>query len=148
MYVSGTKVRIDLPLEKNKDGYAIIDTEKNTTWFVVPSEKRYIEWSEADAKAMGEKMAQVEKMMRERMASLPPAQRAQVEAMMKNMKGPGEGAVSKLDIKSTGKTQTVNGMQATGYEVRTGDEKMVGWVTQDQPELTRCSRACRGEWRS
>lgn len=140
VYLSGSKVRMDTPLEKSKDGYAIIDTEKNITWFIVPGEKRYIEWSEADAKAMGEKMAQVEKVMKERMASLPPEQRAQVEAMLKNMKGPDAGQAAKVDIKPTGKTQTVNGMQTAGYEVKTGDETMVGWVTQDQPELSKMLR--------
>lgn len=141
VYVSGTKVRMDTPLEKNREGYAIIDTEKNTTWFVVPGEKRYIEWSEADAKAMSEKMVQVEKMMKERMGSLPPEQRAQVEAMLKNMKGGADAAAPKVEIKSIGKTQTVNGMQASAYEVKTGDETMVGWVTQDQPELSKTLRS-------
>jgi hypothetical protein len=141
VYVSGTKVRMDTPLEPGKDGYAIIDTEKNTTWFVVPSEKRYIEWSEADAKAMGEKLAQVEKMMKERMASLPPEQRAQVEAMLKGLKGAdGTAAPSKINAAPNGKTQTVNGMQAAGYEMKTGDETMVGWVTQEQPELGKLLR--------
>jgi hypothetical protein len=138
MYVSGPKVRMDAPLEKGKEGYAIIDTQKNMTWFVVPSEQRYIEWSEADAKAMTEKMAQLEKMMKERMASLPPEQRAQAEVILKNMKTGGEDA--KVDIKSTGKTQTVNGMQATAYEVKSGDETLVGWVTQEEPELTTMLR--------
>lgn len=136
VYISGSKVRMDAPLEKGKEGYAVIDTAKNTTWFVVPSEKRYIEWSEADAKAMGEKMAQIEKMMKERMGSLPPDQRAQVEAMLKSMKGP-EGDAAKVKVEATGKTRTVNGMQATGFEVQTGDETLVGWVTQDQPELNK-----------
>jgi hypothetical protein len=140
VYVSGAKVRMDAPLDKNKEGYAIIDTEKNTTWFVVPSEKRYIEWSEADAKAMGEKMVEVEKMMKERMSSLPPEQRAQVEAMLKKMKAPEDGAAEPINVKPTGKTQTVNGMSAAGYEVKTGDEMMIGWVTQDQPELAKMLR--------
>lgn len=139
MYVSGPKVRMDAPLEKGKEGYAIIDTEKNTTWFVVPSEKRYIEWSEADAKAMGDKMAQLEKMMKERMGSLPPEQRAQAEAILKNMKGAGESG-PKVDVKATGRTQTVNGMKVVGYEVKTDDETLVGWVTQDEPELSKMLR--------
>jgi hypothetical protein len=141
VYVSGTKVRMDTPLDKAKDGYAIVDTEKNTTWFVVPSEKRYIEWSEADAKAMGEKLVQVEKMMKERMATMPPEQRAQVEAMLKKMKGGADGDTPpKVDISALGKSQTVNGMAATAYEVKSGDETMVGWVTQDQPELSKMLR--------
>jgi len=141
VYVTDKKVRMDAPLEKGKSGYAIIDTEKNTTWFVVPDEKRYIEWSEADAAAMSQKMAQVEKMMRERMESMPPDQRAQVEAMLKKMKAAGEdGAASSVDIKPTGKSQKVNGMQATAFEVTEGGETMVGWVTQEQPDLAKVLR--------
>ena len=117
---------------------------------MVPAEKRYIEWSEADAKAMGEKMAQVEKMMKERMATLPPEQRAQVEAMLKNIKPPSDRTrrAPKVDLKPLGKTQTVNGMQASAYEVKTGDATLVGWVTQDQPELAKTLRtvqAAHGE---
>ena len=141
VYVSGTKVRMDTPLEPGKDGYAIIDTDKNTTWFVVPNEKRYIEWTEADAKAMAEKLVQLEKMMKERMATLPPEQRAQVEAMLKSIKGSdGVDAPPKVAVAPTGKTQTVNGMQASGFEVKTGDETMVGWVTQEQPDLGKLLR--------
>jgi len=141
VYVSGTKVRMDTPMERSKDSFAIIDTEKSLTWFVVPSEKRYIEWSEDDAKAMGEKMAQVEKMMKERMDSLPPEQRAQVAAMLKNMKGGADGeAPPKVELKPFGKPQTINGMPSTGYQVKTGDETMVGWVTQEQPDLSKLLR--------
>jgi hypothetical protein len=141
VYVSGNKVRMDTPLEKNKDGYAIVDTDKNTTWFVVPSEKRYIEWSEADAKAMGEKMVQMEKMLKERMATLPPEQRAQVETMLKKMKAGNEGeGAPKVDVKATGKTETINGMESAAFEVKTGDETLLGWVTQDQPELAKMLR--------
>ena len=138
VYVSGSKVRMDTPLEQSADSYAIVDTDKDLTVFVVPSEKRYIEWSQADAQAMGAKMEQLEKMMRERMATLPPDQRAQVESMLKNMHaGTENGVPAKVDLKPTGKSQTINGMQTTGYEVKTDDETMVGWVTQDQPELSK-----------
>jgi len=115
VYISGSKVRMDAPLQKGKEGYAIIDTEKNMTWFVVPSEQRYIEWSEADAKAMGEKMVQIEKMMKERMGSLPPDQRAQVEAMLKNMKAP-EGGAAKLSRRFEAKFGVpMNGHAAETY---------------------------------
>jgi len=141
VYVTDKKVRMDAPLEKNRQGYAIIDTEKNTTWFVVPGEKRYIEWSEADAAAMSQKMAQVEKMMRERMETMPPEQRTQVEAMLKKMKSAGgEGDAPNVDIKPTGQKQKVNGMESTAYEVTNGGETMVGWVTQDQPDLAKVLR--------
>lgn len=138
VYISGTKVRMDAPVEKGREGYLVIDTQKDATWFVVPSEKRYIEWSKEDAEAMGEKLAQMEKMMKERMGSLPPEQRAQVEAMLKKMKGPGAGGEApKVTVKAIGKTRTVNGTEATGYEVSADGETLVGWVTQSQPELNK-----------
>jgi len=142
VYLSGTKVRMDTPIEKNKDSYAVVDLDKNLTWFVVPSEKRYIEWSEADAKAMTEKMAQLEKMMKDKMATLPPEQRAQVEAMLKNLHGGNDpdAPPPTVDIKATGATQTLYGMQTAAYQVKSGDETLVGWVTQEQPEINKMLR--------
>jgi hypothetical protein len=140
VFVSGSKVRMDLPSETG--GYAVIDTAKDTTWFVVPKDKRYIEWSEADAQAMGAKMAQLEKMMKEKMASLPPDQQQQVAAMMKNLKqaSPDEPPPN-VSLKPLDKTETINGMQASAFEVvGQGDAKMVGWVTSAQPELAAALR--------
>jgi hypothetical protein len=135
VYVSGSKVRMDAPLDRTKEAYAIIDTDKNVTWFVIPSEHRYIEWTESDAKAMNEKLADIEKMMKDKMATLPPEQRGQVESMLKSLHGEGEKAA--IDIKPTGATQTINGMKTAAYEVKTGDETIIGWVTQEQPDLNK-----------
>ena len=46
-----------------------------------------------------------------------------------------------MDIKSTGATQTVNGMKVSGFEVKNGEETLVGWVTQEQPELATMLRS-------
>lgn len=138
VYVAGSKVRMDMPLENKGSGYAIVDLDKGVTWFVVPGEKRYIEWSETDAKAIGEKMAEMKKMMTERMASLPPDQRKQVEAMMKNMQVEDEGAPQPtVAITPLNKEQTINGMQTTGYKATEEENTVVAWVTNDQPELNK-----------
>lgn len=138
VYVSDSKVRMDMPLENKGSGYAVVDLDKGVTWFVVPSEKRYIEWSESDAKAIGEKMAQMKKMMQERMASLPPDQRKQVEAMMKNMQVQDEAAPQPtVALKPLGKEQTIHGMTATAYQATEDENTVVGWVTNDQPELNK-----------
>jgi hypothetical protein len=91
---------------------------------------------------MNEKMVQLEKMMKERMATLPPEQRAQVEAMLKNMHGGNDpdAPPPAVDVKATGATETVNGMQTAAYEVKAGDETLIGWVTQDQPEINKTLR--------
>lgn len=138
VYVSKSKVRMDMPLETKGSGYAIVDLEKGVTWFVVPAEKRYIEWSESDAQAIGEKMAAMKKMMTERMGSLPPEQRKQVEAMLKNMNMPGdEPAAPPAKITPLDKTQTINGMAATAYKAVEDDATIVAWVTNDQPDLNQ-----------
>ncbi len=138
VYVSGSKVRMDMPMESKGSGYAVVDLDKGITWFVVPGEKRYIEWSETDAKAIGEKMAQMKKMMTERMASMPPDQRKQVEAMMKNMQMPDDDAPPpKITITPLNKTQTINGMSTTGYKATEDDNTVVAWVTNDQPDLNK-----------
>ena len=139
VYVSGSKVRMDMPMESKGSGYAVVDLDKGLTWFVVPGEKRYIEWSETDAKAIGEKMAQMKKMMTERMASMPPDQRKQVEAMMKNMQMPDDEAAPQPTVAITplNKTQTINGMSATGYKATEDENTVVAWVTNDQPELNK-----------
>ena len=139
VYVSGSKVRMDMPMESKGSGYAVVDLDKGLTWFVVPGEKRYIEWSETDAKAIGEKMAQMKKMMNERMASLPPDQRKQVEAMMKNMQMPDDNAAPQPTVAITplNKEQTINGMKATGYKATEDGSTVLAWVTNDQPDLNK-----------
>lgn len=139
VYVAGSKVRMDMPLESKGSGYAVVDLDKGVTWFVVPGEKRYIEWSEADAKAIGEKMAQMKKMMTERMASLPPDQRKQVEAMMKNMQMPDDNPAPQptIAISPLNKEETINGMHASGYKATEDDNTVIAWVTNDQPDLNK-----------
>lgn len=139
VYVSGSKVRMDMPMESKGSGYAVVDLDKGITWFVVPGEKRYIEWSETDAKAIGEKMAQMKKMMTERMASLPPDQRKQVEAMMKNMQMPEDNAAPQPTVAITplNKQQTINGMNTSGYKATEDENTVVAWLTNDQPELNK-----------
>ncbi|MBX3027410.1 DUF4412 domain-containing protein [bacterium] len=139
VYVAGAKVRMDMPLESKGSGYAVVDLDKGVTWFVIPSEKRYIEWSEADAKAIGEKMAQMKKAMNERMASLPPDQRKQLEAMMKNLQLPEDHAAPEptIAIRPLNKQQTINGMHASGYQASEDDNTVVAWVTDEQPDLNK-----------
>jgi hypothetical protein len=138
VYVSDTKVRMDMPLETKGAGYAVVDLDKGITWFVVPAEKRYIEWSETDAKAIGEKMAEMKKVMTERMASLPPDQRKQVEAMMKNMQVADEAAPQPtVALTPLNKEQKVNGMTAAGYRAKEDESTVVAWVTSEQPELSK-----------
>ncbi|MDX2165754.1 MAG: DUF4412 domain-containing protein [Deltaproteobacteria bacterium] len=143
VYVSGAKVRMDAPLEKSKQGFALVDLDKGTTWFVVPEEKRYVEWSKDDAKAMGEKMVQVRKMLTERLAQMPPEQRKQAEQMLKTMPTENDAAAAPpppIPLTALDKTQDINGMKSSAYEAKEGDTSVVGWVTQDQAALAAALR--------
>lgn len=138
IYVAGSKVRMDAPAQKGKGGFVIVDTSKDTTLIVMPSEKRYMEMTAADVKEMGDKMGQMVKMMKDRMAQVPPEQRAQVEAMLKKMTDAEASAEAPpVEPKPLGKTQTIDGMEATAYEAKSGDETMIMWVSQAQPELAK-----------
>lgn len=132
--VKGSKVRANTG-GHDPDGYVIMDVDQGTSWMVMPAQKKYVEWTKADMKALTDKMAEMQKQMKERMASMPPEQRKQMEAMMKKMPGVVGGEAPKPQVRALGQTQTINGMQTKGYEVRIGDETAVGWVTQDQKDL-------------
>ena len=134
IYVKGSKVRADISGPgPEKGGYVITDVDQGTSKMVMPKQKKYIEWTKVDMEKMGKRMEAMRKAMQERLANLPPEQRKQVEGMMKGMTGP--SSETKPEVKALGKTETINGMQTTGYEVKTADETAVGWVTKDHQDL-------------
>ncbi len=141
VYVNGSKVRAEVP--GTDGGYFIVDTEKNTTLLVVPKDKKCIEWTAKDSEAFADSMArmqkEMERMAREKLPSLPPEQRQQVEKMLKEQ-GVGAAATTKVDVRPLGEKQTINGMETAGYEIKLENEKTLAWVTQDQPELGKLHR--------
>lgn len=141
IYIKGSKLRMEGLSGRNAGGYVIMDLAKNVSFVVMPQDKKYLEWSSADMKAMSSKMAEVRKQMKERLAGLPPEQRKQVEAMMKKMGGGSEEAAPKVTVKPLGQTRTINGMRTTGYEVRAGGETTEAWMTQEHPALLNTFKA-------
>ena len=140
--VKGSKVRANTG-GRDPDGYVIMDVDQGTSWMVMPGQKKYIEWTKADMKALTEKMAGMQKQMQERMAGMPPEQRKQMEAMMKSLPSAPGSTPPKPQVRALGKTQTINGMPTSAYEVRIGDESAVGWVTRDQKDLQRTFKNLR-----
>jgi len=137
--IKGAKVRAD-GVGREHDQYVLMDLDKKTTWLVMPKDKKYFEWSAADVQALNTKMEAMQKELESRLATLPPEQRKQVEAMMKGMPG-GSGAAPKVDLRPLGTTETINGMSATAFEVRNGGEQSVGWVTQEHKDLMQAFKA-------
>jgi hypothetical protein len=136
IYIKGSKVRAE-SIGRDRNDYVIMDLDSGTSWMVTPKDKKYVEWTKGDTQALANKMEEMHKAMDERMAKLPPEQRQQMEAMMKGMPGmPGAPAAApKVEVHPLGKTQTVDGVQTTGYEARQGSETVQAWVTQDYKEL-------------
>jgi hypothetical protein len=81
------------------------------------------------------------KTMEARMEKMPPEQRKQVEAMLKNM-GPAEGAppAPPIAARALDRTQTINGRAVSAYEAVDGDTTVIGWVTKDRPGLDKTLR--------
>lgn len=131
--VRGSKVRANTG-GRDPDGYVIMDVDQGTSLMVMPGQKKYIEWTKADMKELTDKMSEMQKQMKARIAELPPEQRKQMEAMMKNLPD-ASGKAPQPQVRALDKTQTINGMQTSAYEVRIGDESAIGWVTKDQKDL-------------
>ena len=70
----------------------IVDVERKT----------YIEMTKADVERMATQMQGAMAMMQQQMATLPPAQRAQMEAMMRGRGMPGAAPVAKTEYKRNG----------------------------------------------
>jgi len=78
--------------------------------------KTCTEVTEAAAKAIGEQMAEVSKMME----SLPPAAREKMQAAMKGQMGGGD---AKRAVRPLGESKTINGFATAGYIVTTEGSK-------------------------
>ncbi len=137
VYVSGNKVRMDAPVGQGQDGSVIV-FENGTTWLVSPEEKQYIEWTQADAKIASEKMAAFKKALREQLPLLEPAKRKEAEAVLERMEA-GEKKPA-INLTPLGKTQTISGMQTAAYKAVDGSSTVVGWITEEQPELSEALR--------
>jgi len=87
---------------------------------------------------MAGKMADMEKQMAEAMKDMPPAQREQMQQMMKNMRGGGPGApMPKVTIEKTTEVQTIAGLPARKFRVLSnGKLHEEIWLTTD-PALVR-----------
>jgi hypothetical protein len=143
VYVSGNKLRADAPMAGDKGGYVIVDISKGTTQIVLPEEKRYIEWTQADAVEMGKELVKAQDKLKAQLANLPPEQRQQAEAMLKQIPGMSGTPEPQPKVQPFGEPRKINGFQTSGYKVRVGDEETHGWVTRDEPDLARLYQAAQ-----
>ncbi len=98
--------------------------DKDLMWVVNDARKSYQQIDKAFIDQVSGQMADANAQMKAQLEKMPPAQRAQMEAMMKKMGGgaPGAAAAKKLDYRKTAETRTINGQRCTKYETYWGDD--------------------------
>jgi hypothetical protein len=95
--------------------------------------KSYIEMTKAEMDAMGNQLTGAMAQMQEQLKSLPPAQRAQMEAMMKG-RGMAAGATAKTEYRKAG-TDKVGKWTCDKYEGYQNNQKTVELCTVDPKAL-------------
>ena len=134
LQIKGTKVRLDggSPTE----GYMIYDVGAGQVWMVNPAGRYYVSYSMEEVEAVaGAAAAEAEEAMA--------AMGIDVEEMRRQA-AEYEGGELEEDygmegvaptVKSLGRTETVNGFQASAFEAMAGDQVGLGWCAEDLHEV-------------
>ena len=113
----------------------VFDGNKQTLYIIDDSRKSYNEITKDDLDRLAAQMAQMQSQMQSAMANMPPAQRAQMEAMMRGRGMPGmTTAAAKPTFKKTG-TDTVGKWTCDKHEAYEGDKKTSEVCTVDPKAL-------------
>jgi hypothetical protein len=85
--IERTRIRTEMSGDAHR--IVIFDGGKEVLWMLDPAKQTYNELTKADFERLGAQMQGAMAMMQSQLANLPPAQRAQIEAMMKGRGMPG-----------------------------------------------------------
>jgi hypothetical protein len=119
MYLEGDRMRLDGADKTGMASSVIIDGGAKKLIVVEEKKKSYTELTEADMKRVRAQMDALRAQMEERMKTMSPEQRKQVEAMMAGMGGaPGKPAKpAVLKFEKLGQKKTINGFSCEMYRV-------------------------------
>ena len=112
----------------------IFDGTKQVLWMINETKKTYNEMTKADVDRLSNQMSDAMAQMQAQMANLPPAQRAQMEAMMKGRGMPGAAAVVKTEYRKVG-TDKVGKWTCDRYDGYQNNQKTTELCTVDPKEL-------------
>ncbi|MEP7310839.1 MAG: hypothetical protein ABJA98_35530 [Acidobacteriota bacterium] len=101
----------------------IFDGTRQIMWLVDADKKSYSEMTKADADRMGGQLQDAMSQMQAQLANLPPAQRAQIEAMMKGRGMPGAAAAAQKNEYRKAGTDKVGKWTCNKYEGFQNNEK-------------------------
>lgn len=129
MRTQGDHLRIDTVAPPSGAGATsmIFDAGSEVLYIVRHGDRTYVEIDKDFARALGEKMAQAQKLMQEQLEKMPPDQRAMMEKMMKGgaMPFPKPGETKKrepLAARDTGEGDTVDGKPCSVFALSRGNE--------------------------
>jgi uncharacterized protein DUF4412 len=129
--IDGRRMRAEATGERGEKQIAVFDGTKKVMMLIDDQRKTYVEVAEAELEArasqmsgMMAQMAQMQEQMKQRMASMTPEQRAQMEeAMGRGMAMSGAPAAAKIQYTKTG-TGTVGKWTCDKYEGTSGGQKV------------------------
>lgn len=129
MRTQGNWLRIDTVAPPSGQGETsmLFNADEEVLYIVRHGDRSYVEIDKDFARALGEKMADAQKMMQAQLEKMPPQQRAMMEKMMKSgaMPFPKPGETKKrapLDARPTGEGDTVGGTACSIYALSRGGE--------------------------
>src|SRR5262245_38041961 len=139
--IEATRMRAESTTMRGERQVVIFDGTKQVLTIIDPGKKTYSELTRADVDQLGSQMSEAMAQMQKQLATLPPEQRAQMEAMIKGrMGGAGIPGSSKIEYRKTG-TDTVGKWTCDKYEgyedgrktseVCTVDAKTLGFAESD-----------------
>ena len=120
--------------QKGEKQLFIFDGARQVMDVVNLQAKTYSELTKADVDRIAGQMSDAMAQMQQRLATLPPEQRAQVEAMMKGRMGGAGGPAAKPDFRRTG-TDTVGKWTCTKDDRYQNDRKVGEVCTVDPKDL-------------
>lgn len=115
--IERTRMRTEIAGQNGASQIVIFDGGKQVLYMVDPATKSYSEMTKADVDAAGAQLGDAMAQMQKALEGMPPAQRAQMEAMMKGRLGgiPGAGAAAKTEYRRGG-TSKVSKWTCDVYE--------------------------------
>ena len=139
--IDQNRIRVETSGRNGEKQAFVFDGTKQIMWMIDYDKKTYSEITKDDVDRLGGQMSDAMSQMQAQLQSMPPEQRARIEAMMKSRMPPGAGAaVAKTEYKATGKGQAGKWAceQYEGYrdgqktvEMCTVDPKALGFSTAD-----------------
>jgi len=132
--LENTRLRSEITDQKGTAQVIIFDGSKQVLYIVDNARKTYSEMTKADVDKMQAQMAGVMTQMQAALEKMPPAQRAQMEALMKGRMGGAAAPAPKIESKRGG-TDKVGRWTCDKYEVLTNGVKTADVCTVDPSAL-------------